>query len=815
MPPSAHPAPRAIVVVCPAGASPDHPVVLPAHEPVVTCTAFLEWNDAAAVGVGAGSARKQLSTSQAIRAFGRRLRFSQVPAQRLLNYPGLLDIAFTGAAWSQYLGELIASGLLSATFNSLHTLEMAIDGLVITSMANLTVIATDLQLGEPTAAPVTATAVGRRRHAGVAAAPAGANYAALHHQLEFLDAAHLSLESLEERHAVAPWARISFLCGALGPCLTQMERNAAGSTARLTASALANGLARTFDSSLDDPSALAGDLPGFISQLRTRLPPIFRCQSVETAGLRLELRDSILYGRDHVSRAFVEKSRLMLVKDTYPSLKAFILDLSSSSEEAYCACNKARASLLQGGSSSTETALAHCLPDLERCLGAQLALLQPIAARPGATATSVITNLVDALSSIRHNVPSAVDSSAGNSRAHGGHSDGSAVVAGPAHRDAVEAAICSRAGQKFVSDFSVCDTTTAEGCLAAVATGFSRDCILTVRLLCHGDRNVARRCPELGGLLALRPYLPDYFTRCLTTDASTGRVPFHLLGWSLSETSSRVRFFQQFLRQDFVLMDWAGVGLELHNARHLLPTSPLPVADHYCIPEVISMIIELGESLFLGMDIPTAPALPAGAQSGFTWRSWWTFFVGHLRFGANHLPSCASMLNWLDEAHAQALEALRLMSTLLHAQLTSTEPAAQCLGVLLPYDCQPAVVLRRGQQNITQVRKSHHLACLFAGGEIVVHDGWNSDPGGRYFGDVWPLRLERHGTATPAPAAGLKRPTSTADGDGAVKPAINRGNLKRIRKLHPPIKGRGPCYYHFQPGERCPNGALCPFHHGF
>ena len=81
MPPAARAPPNALVVVCPVGVSPDHPVVLPANEHVVTRTAFLDWSDAPAVGVGAGSARKQLTTSQALRAFGRRLRFTRVAAQ--------------------------------------------------------------------------------------------------------------------------------------------------------------------------------------------------------------------------------------------------------------------------------------------------------------------------------------------------------------------------------------------------------------------------------------------------------------------------------------------------------------------------------------------------------------------------------------------------------------------------------------------------------------------------------------------------------------------------------------------------------------
>ena len=317
MPPARAP-PNALVVFCPAGASPEHPVVLAANDRVVTRTAFLDWADAPAVGVGAGSARKQLTTSQALRAFGRRLRFTQVAAQRPVVMPGVLEIAFTGAAWSKYLGELLASGLLLANFDSLHTLEVAIDGLTIVSIANLTVVAADLQLGESTAALAAAAPVGQRRRAGVAAISTPGR-AALHPQLDLLDTANLSIASLEERHAVAPWASVCFLCGALGPCLTQASRNAAGSAARLTAWSLTNGIVKAFGTMAGDPSALASDLPGFVGQLRDRLPPAFRCRGV--ADLRLELRDAVLYGQDDSSHLLVETSRIALVSSDYPSIK--------------------------------------------------------------------------------------------------------------------------------------------------------------------------------------------------------------------------------------------------------------------------------------------------------------------------------------------------------------------------------------------------------------------------------------------------------------------------------------------------------------
>jgi len=43
---------------------------------------------------------------------------------------------------------------------------------------------------------------------------------------------------------------------------------------------------------------------------------------------------------------------------------------------------------------------------------------------------------------------------------------------------------------------------------------------------------------------------------------------------------------------------------------------------------------------------------------------------------------------------------------------------------------------------------------------------------------------------------------------------INMGYLKRIKKSHPAIGGRNPCYFFFQPGQTCYKGEACKFHHG-
>jgi hypothetical protein len=68
----------------------------------------------------------------------------------------LLRLGLTAAAWERILGELVASGLLLATFASLAELRDAIDALTISTPANLIISPGDLQLGEPFAAPAPA-----------------------------------------------------------------------------------------------------------------------------------------------------------------------------------------------------------------------------------------------------------------------------------------------------------------------------------------------------------------------------------------------------------------------------------------------------------------------------------------------------------------------------------------------------------------------------------------------------------------------------------------------------------------------------------
>ena len=293
------------------------PVVLPANHPLVISTAFLDYADAPPVG---GRPQKQLSNSQMLRAFGRRCKLSQAPGFAPVP-PGVLQLALSTQGWTKVLQELVTSGILSTSFDTLHGLDAAIDGLTIVNPGNLVLTSADLDLGEDTTAiaAVPGQAAipgrGRRGRAGyVAPQPAIAavpGRAALDAALEYLSTNHISVSSLEVA-GPSPWANVVYLVGALGACLTQTARNGMGN-ARLTASTLAMGMSRAFGIAPADNMSLAGELPAFLTILRSRLPAPLRCVNADPTGLRVEFRDSILYGQLRDDRIRVETSRVHLI----------------------------------------------------------------------------------------------------------------------------------------------------------------------------------------------------------------------------------------------------------------------------------------------------------------------------------------------------------------------------------------------------------------------------------------------------------------------------------------------------------------------
>ena len=96
---------------------------MPANHPLVVKTTSLGYGDSPPIG---GVNQKSLSTSQAMRAFGRRLCLTSTCTAPVPVF-GPLQLSFTSTAstffhWTKYLEELIASGLLRVSLKSLSDL---------------------------------------------------------------------------------------------------------------------------------------------------------------------------------------------------------------------------------------------------------------------------------------------------------------------------------------------------------------------------------------------------------------------------------------------------------------------------------------------------------------------------------------------------------------------------------------------------------------------------------------------------------------------------------------------------------------------
>ena len=82
------------------------PVTIPATHPLVLQTPFLRWQPTPSTGGAGGGARVAIPTWKALRAFGRRLRLSQAPADVLAaKKANPLNLALQGAMWTRLLDE--------------------------------------------------------------------------------------------------------------------------------------------------------------------------------------------------------------------------------------------------------------------------------------------------------------------------------------------------------------------------------------------------------------------------------------------------------------------------------------------------------------------------------------------------------------------------------------------------------------------------------------------------------------------------------------------------------------------------------------
>ena len=118
------------------------------------------------------------------------------------------------------------------------------------------------------------------------------------------------LLDLKDATSRAPWRLLSYAAGALGPALTQAERNRPGAQISVVGGMLAAGPHDHFGSAPGDNNSLALNLQDYLDLLAGALPTVLLGTGLGPAGLRAEARDASMYIRGAEKRRAVETSRI-------------------------------------------------------------------------------------------------------------------------------------------------------------------------------------------------------------------------------------------------------------------------------------------------------------------------------------------------------------------------------------------------------------------------------------------------------------------------------------------------------------------------
>ena len=318
------PAPAAIVCTVLAG-DPDKHVMLDQSEALVASTSFLPWEPVPAAAAG-GAAMVRLPQWAMIKVFVGKCTFARTPLDLAFFLThSVLELAFDGPTWGTVLTELVASGLLAASFSDVPTLLASISALSIATPANLVLDHTKVILGDPFNTPAVPGVAaipagrgrGRGRGRGALAVPAVPPVPMVPGPVELDFLALTNVLDLEDLASDTPSALFSFLAGVMGACLSDAARRSAGSTVRLSAEILTPQMHRYIYGGVGlPPSAalMASRLKDMLSEAIASFCGFMEAPTIVRAALTSELADMLRYLNGTPSeKAAVEAQRCSLV----------------------------------------------------------------------------------------------------------------------------------------------------------------------------------------------------------------------------------------------------------------------------------------------------------------------------------------------------------------------------------------------------------------------------------------------------------------------------------------------------------------------
>lgn len=380
-----------------------------------------------------------------------------------------------------------------------------------------------------------------------------------------------------------------------------------------------------------------------------------------------------------------------------PVFHSRIVRLSAGNHEAVQHLDRLYLTLqsAQGIAAPTSATLTAKLDCVEAALAPRLAALDEFVQRPNATAHSVVEAFVAERASANPNavVPAAAP-------------DGQVAHAGGAiepDASAVYRAIALEPFRRMAAAIDKEDVDTKIGRLNALAAGFDGQCVLGIRMLCEGGRQLSLKHPALAKLFDLRSHLPDYFTWCLTADAS-GTTPSRLKEYAIvgppdkpgSSHSQRegLVLLDRLLKFELDSIDWInspGGVLALKAAKDggKAVAKVVHPEDIYTIPDVVTDVGDFIHQLLVAMGAPKESA------NGYTFQAWTRFYVSHLEC-AKKLQTRELRLEHLDRCHEYFLKALRHYGSEIRARIYCAQPDLKTLSTpILTDEDEPVAAMKQ------------------------------------------------------------------------------------------------------------------------
>ena len=434
----------------------------------------------------------------------------------------------------------------------------------------------------------------------------------------------------------------------------------------------------------------------------------------------METNDRFLYRLSTSGRHGVEESRLPILAHWYPLIDTYVVSMGSDAQSNYGLIQRLRTSLTPG---DRDLSLVDAMPNLHRELMRRLSTLQTAAAKPGATASTVMTAICDEAQALATGA-----NSTGQPQAAGASSLASGPISACALRDEDFTMHVLSLGFKAIESSLIgLHMGIASSRRDGIAAGFNGAVPLAVRILLstseNGDER-AKRNATLNTLNGLRPFRSEYFDYMLAVNVATGVVDPQIAKFYSIAAARDDSFLMALCNLKMGSLRWVAAphGLLGYLQARDGKSAPDNVKhiDEYVIPEVLRELGPFGQRLLTSIGMPSSLAGPPGALTatmapyGFTFETYFAFYAEHIRMAAR-LATLREQIAWLMYADIQNAEVLTTAGRLLHSAIFSgtLQPIN---GEMVPYDIRPLSNLREKQASLLELAARRQEWELFGPG---------------------------------------------------------------------------------------------------